>query len=77
MDDDDCLQAHNEKRALHQNTPNLVWDASLAQQAKNWADHLAEVVGEMQHSQGTGQGENLYWGTGLPAKTCREAVQSW
>ncbi|KAL9981253.1 hypothetical protein ACROYT_G009930 [Oculina patagonica] len=42
VDEDACLQAHNSKRALHQNTPALVWDATLAQDAKDWADHLAE-----------------------------------
>lgn len=76
MDEDDCLQAHNEKRALHQNTPDLVWDANLAQQAKDWADTLA-YWRNLTHAGVTGQGENLYWGTGRSAKTCREAVQSW
>ncbi|XP_078362816.1 ectin-like [Oculina patagonica] len=76
VDEDACLQAHNAKRALHQNTPALVWDATLAQHAKDWADHLAEI-GSLQHAQVTGQGENLYWAGGSSVASCADAVQSW
>ena len=37
VDEADC-----EKRARHQ-APDLVWDADLAQQAKDWADHMVET----------------------------------
>ncbi|KAJ7382007.1 sterol-binding protein [Desmophyllum pertusum] len=71
-----CLQAHNDKRALHEGTSSLVWDASLAQQAQKWADHLL-ALGEMQHSGTAGQGENLYWGIGSTAASCADAVEAW
>lgn len=45
VDPDACLKAHNEKRALHPGTPMLVWDDTLAQHAKTWADHLAGFQG--------------------------------
>jgi uncharacterized protein YkwD len=36
-----ALQAHNEKRALHQDTSDLTWDADLAASAQAWADGCA------------------------------------
>ncbi|XP_078362815.1 ectin-like [Oculina patagonica] len=78
VDGDACLQAHNAKRALHQNTPALVWDATLAQHAKDWADVLAQN-GSIHHATGTGEGENLYkYSTsGSTVETCADAVESW
>ena len=76
MDVDACLQAHNAKRALHQDTPALVWDATLAGHAKAWADHLA-ATGTFEHDMSSSEGENLYWAAGSTAKTCADAVESW
>ena len=36
-----ALQAHNERRALHQDTGDLTWDADLAASAQAWADGCA------------------------------------
>ena len=71
-----CLEAHNAKRALHEDTSPLVWDAKLAEDAQAWADHLL-WLGRMEHSSVTDQGENLYWSTAPTAATCSEAVQAW
>lgn len=59
MDVEDCLRAHNAKRALHQDTPALVWDAKLARRAKKWAKRLAKT-GTLQHDPNLrSEGENL------------------
>lgn len=50
--------------------PALVWDASAAASAQSWAN---QKRGVMQHSSGTGHGENLYMGGG----GCDAAVQAW
>ena len=74
-----CLQAHNDKRALHQNTPGLVWDDALAQHAKDWADHLA-ATGQLNHDpklQTYGEGENLYHAFAQTVKSCSRAVEIW
>lgn len=78
VNQNDCLQAHNAKRALHAGTSPLVWDATLAQHAQAWANHLVDL-GFMQHSEGTGEGENLYeiWSTSRTDATCAGAVQAW
>ena len=58
---DSCLRAHNEYRALHEGTPSMVWSDKLAEQAQDWADHIAQL-GTMKHSSAKdrkGQGENL------------------
>ncbi|KAL9972633.1 hypothetical protein ACROYT_G018979 [Oculina patagonica] len=71
-----CLRAHNAKRALHQDTPALVWDAKLARRAKKWAKRLAKK-GKLEHESNTGEGENLYWSRGSAIKTCSDAVAAW
>ena len=75
VDPDACLQAHNEKRALH-GAPALVWDNKLAQDAKNWADHLASI-GRLVHAKNIAEGENLYSGSSGFVKSCSDAVKSW
>ena len=50
-------------RRLHQNTPDVVWDASLAAGAQKWADYLVQS-GSFKHSKGN-YGENLYWSQGF------------
>ncbi|KAJ7382012.1 hypothetical protein OS493_037714 [Desmophyllum pertusum] len=76
VDEVACLQAHNDKRTLHEWTSQLVWDATLAQHAKEWADHLASI-GTLQHATGTGEGENLYKATASAVKSCADAVEGW
>jgi len=73
-----CVRAHNAKRALHEDTSELVWDAKLAEDAQAWADHLVRL-GHMVHSSVPDQGENLYmsWSKASTAATCSQAVQAW
>ena len=56
------LEKHNEYRARHGADP-LEWDPSLAAQAQEWAEHLADID-KMRHAGDLGdlgQGENLAW----------------
>lgn len=79
MDASACLKAHNDKRALHENTPALVWDDTLAKGAKEWADHLMDIM-ELEHStsgERNGAGENLFSSAGGIAATCIDAVEDW
>jgi len=59
---DEILNAHNQYRA-EVNVPPLTWSDTLASHAQEWADHLASLGAVLQHSQGTGEGENLWGGT--------------
>ncbi|CAI6100850.1 hypothetical protein V2G26_010505 [Clonostachys chloroleuca] len=61
-DEQAALDAHNSARA-EVGSPDLLWDAGLASDAQSWADHLASI-GKLEHSSGTGQGENLYMQSG-------------
>ncbi|VUC29251.1 unnamed protein product [Clonostachys rosea] len=61
-DEQAALDAHNTARAAV-GSPDLIWDASLASDAQAWADHLASL-GKLEHSSGSGQGENLYMQSG-------------
>lgn len=69
-----ALQIHNGARATQHLQP-LQWDEGLARDAHQWAERMARE-GKLQHSSGSGQGENLYWasssGDPLPA-----AAQAW
>ena len=75
MDENACLQAHNEKRSLH-GASALVWDDELERNAQQWADHL-KSIGDVIHSKGTGEGENLAWSNGTKYTTCEDAMRGW
>ena len=75
MDKNDCLAAHNARRARHGARP-LTWDDTLAHHAQQWADHLLRI-GRMVHARGTGEGENLAHGWGVKVLTCEEAMTGW
>jgi pathogenesis-related protein 1 len=66
--DNECLSAHNSKRAA-EGVPGLVWDSGLAAKATNWARYLNSIR-SLQHS---GSGENLYSGS----SSCSSAVNAW
>lgn len=70
------MKAHNEKRAAHGASP-LKWSDTLARDAQEWADHLANDVGFLEHAEGPGQGENLYWSKGSEVASCKDAVVAW
>ncbi|WP_225906637.1 MULTISPECIES: CAP domain-containing protein [Thermoleptolyngbya] len=60
---DTMLASHNRYRT-ELNLPPLRWSDQLAQNAQGWANELAARGGRrLVHSQGTGEGENLWMGT--------------
>ncbi|KAF6833619.1 pathogenesis-related protein [Colletotrichum musicola] len=61
-DQQKALDAHNSARS-DVGVPALAWDATLAKNAQDWADHLVSV-GSLTHSQTSGEGENLYMQSG-------------
>jgi len=71
---EDCLTAHNEKRAKHVDTPAQHWDAKLARGSQKWAEKLARL-GRSKHSEGP-YGENLYWSS-ANSVNCYDAVDNW
>ena len=63
----DIVAAHNEKRALHKDTPPVEWCDKLAADAQVWADKIA-ADGAMSHcakQDREGQGENIATCKGL------------
>lgn len=58
------LNAHNTYRALHGVDP-LEFDATIAEGSKEWSEYLDNTVGSLQHSSGTGFGENLAWNSNV------------
>jgi uncharacterized protein YkwD len=57
------LDRHNFYRS-QVGVPPLQWSDKLAGNAQGWANQLASMGGRtLQHSQGTGEGENLWMGT--------------
>ncbi|MEG4960463.1 MULTISPECIES: CAP family protein [unclassified Microcoleus] len=59
---EEILNAHNQYRA-EVGVPPLKWSDTLASHAQEWADYLASLGGTLQHSQNTGEGENLWMGS--------------
>ncbi|GAB4230123.1 MAG: CAP domain-containing protein [Elainellaceae cyanobacterium] len=57
---DEILNAHNQYRAAV-GVPPLTWSNTLANHAQESANYLVSL-GDIQHSQGTGEGENLWMG---------------
>jgi uncharacterized protein YkwD len=58
---DEILNAHNQYRE-EVDVPPLTWSETLANHAQEWADYLVSLGG-LQHSQNTGEGENLWMGS--------------
>jgi len=73
---ENCLKAHNDLRDLHINTAHLEWDATLAQEATTWAEHLLETS-TFVHESGLSSGENLAWFSQSRAARCSEAAFLW
>lgn len=70
----EILNAHNaERRAV--GSPDLKWDAGLAQDAQEWANNLARS-GSMTHASQRGQGENLYM-SGIGRMSVTQMVGGW
>jgi uncharacterized protein YkwD len=74
-DQSTALRIHNNARsAQHLNA--LHWDPSLAVAATNYAQHLAQI-NKLQHSSGSGQGENLYWTSTSDPNALKDGSQAW
>ncbi|KAF9873491.1 hypothetical protein CkaCkLH20_08950 [Colletotrichum karsti] len=73
-DQQKALDAHNAARA-EVGVSDLVWDATLAANAQEWATHLTSV-GSLTHSQTSGEGENLYMQSGGGAPNLN-AANAW
>lgn len=72
----DAVSAHNTYRAKHQ-SPNVTIDDTLNQSAQAWAQTIA-AKGDLEHSTGSGVGENIYWGGGTDSTNLGStAVQEW
>ena len=74
------LAAHTPVRISHKLQP-LTWSSELAQNAQQWAQHLAAHGCKMQHRQHAGKarlqvGENIYWGSPVTWSDGRREVQS-
>lgn len=76
----DCLQAHNSRRSSH-GTPAMTQDSSLQQDARAYAQLLAEREQGLEHATGISDGENLYWafkgGSSVVDPTCSDVVDNW
>ncbi|KAI0999109.1 hypothetical protein K3495_g9088 [Podosphaera aphanis] len=74
----ESLTIHNQARAQATGPlrPNLSWSTSLADAAQIWSDHLASID-QLQHSSGTGQGENLLRSIGGPEPSFADAANAW
>jgi Cysteine-rich secretory protein family len=71
----EILNAHNKYRQ-EVNVPPLKWSNTLASNAQKWANYLASRGGNLQHSQNSGEGENLWAGT-AGAFSYTQMVDSW
>ena len=76
---DTILKIHNDERKAV-NVPALVWSASLAADAQSYAEHLNSLgysccTQLLPHATGTGQGENLAWGS--PGYSPAAGAQGW
>jgi pathogenesis-related protein 1 len=72
---DEYVRAHNEVRAALEEPPNypgtweplppVTWSDEVADGAREWAQHLADTNDcDLEHSSGTGYGENLAGSSG-------------
>ena len=87
--DRNCVTEHNRLRKLH-GAQSLSWSESLAEDAQNWAEYLAQND-KIEHDYETlaekDEGENIAWFTPPKPKcqgdwksncvTCSEVVQNW
>jgi len=74
----EALATHNKYRAKHK-ASSLKWNASMATEAQNWADKLADT-GQFAHSspqERKNDGENIYMTVGKPEIGGGEAVDAW
>lgn len=80
---DACRDAHNKLRLLHENTPKIEWDDSLAAKAQQYAHRLVEINRNSPNTKliheipDHGLGENLYWRDNSEKGTCADASLDW
>lgn len=71
-----ALDVHNEARSEVGVLP-LTWSVELSQIAQQWAEHLAQNGCEMEHSDSSDTGENLYWTSRGTDSSAADAVRAW
>lgn len=69
-----ALNVHNTARHS-KNLQPLQWDRGLQNAATQWAQHMAKE-GKLKHSQGSGQGENLFISSSA-SHPYHSAAQAW
>jgi Cysteine-rich secretory protein family len=74
-DESASLAVHNTARAQKGLHP-LQWDQGLAHAATQYAQHLAQI-GKLEHSSGTGQGENLFWASPANNSALQNGAKAW
>jgi uncharacterized protein YkwD len=74
-DESAALEIHNSART-HKGLQHLQWDRGLAHAAEQWAQHLAKL-GKLEHSSGTGQGENLFWRSPANNSPYESGARAW
>lgn len=73
-----CLKWHNDFRSIHQ-VSEVVWNEDLAQDAEDWARHLADnnLFDHATNLQQLQQGENLYWSSRETTEPCTDAIKAF
>ncbi|XP_066914606.1 venom allergen 5-like isoform X2 [Clytia hemisphaerica] len=76
-----CLDSHNAKRRLHQNTPLMVWNQKLADRSQTFAEYLS-ANNKFEHDSfrrngfSSSIGENIYKSSSS-SRTSENAVTAW
>ena len=76
---DDCLQLVNEKRRLHTDTLDLVWDATIEREAQAKADE-SSVEGNISFDENNWYGKAAYTSVGQFSSymdMCQDAIDHW
>lgn len=75
-----CMEGHNSARQAV-GLPPLEWDEGLVKNGQGWSNKLANEKADIYHSQGSGEGENLYsYSSSYPISDndlCKRAVEDW
>ena len=77
-----CLYSHNTLRALHPGTPEMTYNATIAEGSQKWADNLGDNIKSLVHATGAelgDNGENIFMKSfsGSMDVTCSEAAWAW
>lgn len=74
---DDFVNSHNLVRA-EVGTGKVIWSPQVAEFAQKWANHLANEGGcNLEHSQSSDYGENIYQGSEITLSKPSLSVEAW